>query len=382
MPEPKRILCINPGSTSTKLAVWEDRREIFRISLEHDAASLADYPNAAAQYGMRRAAVVDALAIAGIGLDTLHAIAARGAALPPPLEGGAYVIDDAMVDLLLNRPVIEHASNVAAPIAHDLGRSLGIPAYIYDSVAADERDPIARFSGLEELPRISLSHVLNMRAQAIAAAERLGRPYRDLTLIVTHLGGGISSSLHRDGRMIDNVSEDEGPFSPERAGRVPRRWLIDLCFSGSLDHATLRRKLYGRGGLVSYLGTSSAVEVERRIAAGDLHAEEVYRAMALQIGKSIGELATVVAGRVDAIVLTGGIAHSTLLTGWIAERVSFLAPVMVLPGENELQSLAFGILRVLAREEPAKLYRPQIRTTGTPQSAAARRVPEPIAAER
>jgi butyrate kinase len=371
MPEPKRILCINPGSTSTKLAVYDDRREILKVSLGHDTDDLAHFPNAAAQYGMRRAAVVDALEKAGIGLDTLTAIAARGAALPPPLEGGAYLVDAAMVDLLLDRPLIEHASNVAAPIAHDLGQRLGIPAYIYDSVAADERDPIARFSGLEELPRISLSHVLNMRAQAIAASERLGRPYRELTLIVTHLGGGISSSLHRGGRMIDNVSEDEGPFSPERAGRVPRRWLIDLCYAGTWDHATLRRKLYGRGGLVSYLGTSSAVEVERLIAAGDSRAEEVYRAMAQQIGKSIGELATVVAGDVDAIVLTGGIAHSTLLTGWIAERVSFLAPVMVLPGENELESLALGILRVLDGEEPAKLYRPAARAGEPPREDAA-----------
>ncbi|TBW38995.1 butyrate kinase [Siculibacillus lacustris] len=358
MAEARRILVINPGSTSTKVAVYEDTREIFRVSLEHRAEDLATYPTVAAQYEMRRSAVLDALAEAGIAVETLDAIAARGAALPPPLEGGAYRIDDAMVEILCRRPVIEHASNVAAPIAHDLARRLGIPAYIYDSVVADERDPIARLSGLKELPRISLSHVLNMRAQAIKAAEQIGRPYRDLTLIVTHLGGGISSSLHRGGRMIDNVSEDEGPFSPERAGRVPRRWLIDLCYAGTHDHATLRRMLYGRGGLVSYLGTSSAVEVERRIAAGDVEAELVYRAMAQQIAKSIGELATVVAGSVDAIVLTGGIAHSALLTGWIAERVSFLAPVLVLPGENELESLAHGVLRVLSGREPAKDYAP------------------------
>ncbi len=355
MPEVRHILAINPGSTSTKIAVFADEREVFRADIAHATEELRRYPNVAAQYEMRKATILAQLAAAGIALGRLDAIAARGAPLPP-LRAGAYRINAAMAERLLERPIYEHASNVAPLIGFELGRQLDIPAYIYDGTTVDELDAVARISGTPLLPRRVIAHVLNMRAQARKAAAALGKRYEEATLIVTHMGGGVTSSVQRAGRMVDVVAVDEGPFSADRAGGLPSIALMDLCYSGAYSHHEMSRMLRGEGGLIAYTGTASAVEVERRIAAGDETAEIVYRAMAYQVAKSIGELATVVAGEVDAIVLTGGIAHSQLLTGWIAERVRFLAPVQVRPGENELEALAHGVLRVLRGEETAREY--------------------------
>ena len=355
MPDGPLILAINPGSTTTKIAVYQDATEIFRANIEYSAADLANYPTASSQYEMRRQSLLDALEKAGIDIRRLDAIATRGAPLPP-LKAGAYRINAQMVDRLINRPVYEHASNVGPVIGFELGSKLGIPAYIYDAITVDELCDEARLSGMPVVPRRVIAHVLNMRAQARKVAEKIGKPYDRANIIVTHLGGGITSTIHKSGRMVDVVSDDEGPFSPERAGAVPCAPLLDLCYSGRYPFQTMRRMLRGQGGLIAYTGTSSALEVERRIAAGDGNAELVYRAMAYQVAKSIGELATVVAGDVDVIVLTGGIAHSKLLTGWIVERVRFIAPVEILAGENELKSLALGVRRVLAGQEAALDY--------------------------
>jgi butyrate kinase len=355
MSDAKTILAINPGSTSTKIAVYEGPREIFRKNIEYSAAVLADYPTVASQYDLRKQSVLAALEAAGIDIATLDGIAVRGAPLPP-LKGGAYRINAGMVERLTERPVYEHASNVGPLIGFELSRRLGIPAYIYDGITVDEITDIARLSGMPALPRRVIAHVLNMRAQARRAAAKIGKPYEQASIITSHLGGGITSAIHQAGRMVDIVSDDEGPFSPERAGAVPCAPLIDLCYSGRYDFLTMRTMLRGKGGLIGYTGTNSAIEVERMIAAGDRNAELVYRAMAYQVAKSIGELATVVAGKVDVIVLTGGIAHSKMLTGWIAERVCFIAPVEILAGENELESLALGVLRVLDGQEAAREY--------------------------
>ena len=346
----KTILAINPGSTSTKIAVYENEAERFKVNIEHPREELAKYPNIAAQYDMRKDAVVAALASAGVVPQSLTAIACRGAVLPP-LQSGAYRVNAAMVDLLLHRPMAEHASNVAALIGYELAQQLGIEAYIYDGVCVDELTPLARLSGLPDMPRRALSHALNMRAQAHRAAARLGRAYEDVTLIIAHLGGGITSSIHVGGKMVDIVSDDEGPYSPERPGRLPCIQLAEYCVAKRPTLLEVRKLQRGGGGLVAYLGTASAKEVEERAAAGDAEAELIYRGMAYQIAKSIGELATVTNGAVDAIVLTGGIAYSKMLTGWIEERVKFIAPVLVLPGENELEALAHGVLRVLRQEE-------------------------------
>jgi butyrate kinase len=353
----KLILAINPGSTSTKLGLFEDEAEVFKASIEHPADRIAEFPTVGSQYAMRKEAVLAFLKGRGVDPSTLDAIAARGGPLPS-LSGGAYRVSETMVDWLRNRPLAEHVSNLAGIIAYEIGEGLGVPSFIYDAISADELSDIARISGMPAIPRQSLCHVLNMRAVGRKVALGMGKAYGELNLIVAHLGGGISISMHRRGRMEDIVSDDEGPFSPERAGRVPCRALIDLCYSGAYDHAAMRKMLRGKGGLVAYAGTSDVVEIESRIDAGDAGAELLLEAMAYQVAKGIGELATVVRGQVDAIVLTGGIARSKRVTSWVAERVSFIAPVEIVPGENELESLALGVLRVLRGQEKARAYVP------------------------
>ncbi|GAB1482216.1 butyrate kinase [Treponema sp.] len=353
LPSSLRVLAINPGSTSTKIAVNEDGKELLRVSVEHRAAELSQFKNISDQYDLRRNAILGALEKAGIETKSLAAVVARGGFLPPVLSG-AYFVNDAMVQRLATSPAVEHAANLGAPIALSIARPLGIDAFIYDSVAVDELDDIARISGCAEITRRSLSHALNMRATALRCAADLGKSYYQSNFIVAHLGGGITLSLHKAGHMVDLVSDDEGPFSPERAGSVPIKDLIRLCYSKK--EAEVRHLLRGGGGLVSYLGTNSALEAENRLEAGDKKAALVFEAMAYQVAKSIGELATVVSGKLDAVVLTGGIAHSKRFTGWITERVAFIAPVKVYPGENELEALAQGALRVLKKEEVAHEY--------------------------
>ncbi|MEN1761092.1 butyrate kinase [Anoxynatronum sibiricum] len=348
-----KILAINPGSTSTKIALYDSEREVFQQNLEHTNDDLAPFKEIADQYQMRKTAIASVLEERGIRLEELKAVVGRGGILPP-VKSGAYRVNEAMVDRLRNRPLAEHASNLGGLIAYEMAESLGIPSFIYDSVAVDEFEPIARISGLADIKRKSLSHALNMRAAAIETAKRVGKPYRDLNLIVAHLGGGITVSVHHQGRMIDIVSDDEGPFSPERAGRVPCMELVKLCYKE--EQGTAMKKIRGKGGLISYLNTNSALEVEKMIAQGNDEAKLVYEAMAYQIAKAIGELATVVEGKVDRVVITGGIAYSEMMTGWIQKRVEFIAPVELIPGENELRSLALGALRVLKGEETALEY--------------------------
>lgn len=346
------ILSINPGSTSTKIAVFDDEAELFRIDIEHSAEELARYETAAAQYPMRKHDVLGALALRKFDPSRLDAIAARGGALPP-VRGGAYRINEAMVRCLLERPYVDHASNAAAVIAHELSLRFGIPGFIYDGISVDELDDAARLSGMPAIPRRSVFHALNSRAVARKTAASRGKDYASMTIIVAHLGGGITLSVHRGGRAADIISDDEGPFSPERAGRVPCRDLIDLCYSGQYDHSTMRRMLRGGGGIFAYLGTSDCREVESRIAAGDAEAKLVYESLAYQVAKGIGELATVVSGAVDCIVLTGGLANSAMMTSLIGNRVRFIAPVDVVPGGDELEALAHGVLRVMRGEEEA-----------------------------
>jgi butyrate kinase len=284
----------------------------------------------------------------------LSAVVGRGGLLPP-VKSGAYRVNDVMVDVLKNRPVVDHASNLGGIISYEMAEKLGIPSFIYDSVAVDELKDIARYSGMADIKRKSLSHALNMRAVAIKTAEEMDKEYMESNIIVAHLGGGMSISIHEKGKMVDIVSDDEGPFSPERSGRVPCLSLINMCYEN--DHKTMRSKLRGKGGLTSYLGTNDAREVEKMIADGSEEAAMVYEAMAYQIAKGIGELATVVKGKVDAIAITGGIAYSKMMTNWIQERVEFIAPVHLHPGENELESLVLGTIRVLDDKEEAREYK-------------------------
>jgi butyrate kinase len=350
-----KILAINPGSTSTKIALYEDEKEVFTSTLDHPSEEIEKYNKVQDQFEMRKNAVLSLLKDNGYDVNKLSAVVGRGGMLPA-VKSGAYKVNDKMVDRLKNNPVAEHASNLGAMIAFEIANIAGVYAYIYDSVRVDELNDIARISGTPDIPRASTSHALNSRAMAMKAAKKYGKKYSDMNFVVAHLGGGISVSVHEKGKMVDIMADDEGPFSPERAGRVPCKQLVDLCYSGKLDKKAMHKKLRGNGGLKAYLNTVDAREVEKMIENGDDKAKLIYEAMAYQVSKGIGELATVVDGKVDAIILTGGIAYSKMLTSWIKKRVEFIAPVEIMPGENEMESLALGTLRVLRKEETAREY--------------------------
>ncbi|QZY56875.1 butyrate kinase [Crassaminicella profunda] len=355
MDQNRKILAINPGSTSTKIAIYENTKEIYKKSIEHPSEEIEKYRHIADQYEMRKEALMNFLKEINFDVKELSAVVGRGGLLPP-VQSGAYRVNESMVERLAKRPVIEHAANLGAIIAYEIAKPLEIPSFIYDSVAVNELEDIAKISGMADIERDSFSHALNMRAVGIKVAKELGKSYTDMNLIIAHLGGGMSVSIHKKGKMVDIVSDDEGPFSPERAGRVPCKRLIQLCYSGKFDKNTMKKKLRGKGGLISYLGTNSAIEVEEKIKNGDEYAKLIYEAMAYQIAKGIGELATVVEGQVDTIIITGGIAYSKMITEWIKKRVQFIAPVEIVPGENELKALALGALRVLNGEEIAHEY--------------------------
>lgn len=348
-----KVLAINPGSTSTKLAVYKNDQEEFSLSLDHSAEELAVYENVMDQYDMRKRAVLDALKNQGIDPADLSIIVGRGGPVAP-LQSGAYLVDDVLAHKLRHDPLVFHASLLGGLIAYEMAKELGIDALIYDAVSTDELSDIARLSGLKELPRRSLVHTLNMRASAIKYAQSQGKRHDELNLIVAHLGGGLTVSLQSGGKMIDVVTDDEGSFSPERAGILPAGALVDFCYEN--DKASVSKKLRGEGGLMSYLSTVDAREVEKMIGDGDQEALLVYQALAYQVAKSIGELATVVEGKIDGIILTGGMAYSEMLTSWIKDRVSFIGDVIIVAGENELESLALGGLRVLRSEEKVNRY--------------------------
>ena len=351
------ILTINPGSTSTKVAFYDDERPIFVETIRHSAEEIAAFPNIADQYAFRRDALLSLLNEYQINLESLDAVVGRGGILRP-IPSGTYRVNEKMLDELRRPKAREHASNLGAIIADEIARRVGIPAFIVDPVCVDEFDEIAHISGLPEIERRSLSHALNLKAAARRAARELGKRYDEVNLVVAHLGGGISVTAHRWGRMVDvnQALDGTGPFAPERAGGLPVGDVIRLCYSSNYTYKEMLKKISGRGGLVAHLGTNDAREVERRIEMGDEHAKLIYQAMAYQIAKEIGLMATVIKGDVDAIVLTGAMARSEMLVGWIVERVEWIAAVMIYPGEDEMLAMAQGALRVLRGEEQAQDY--------------------------
>lgn len=351
----QKILVINPGSTSTKIAVYDAHQQLWQEDIVHDGAALHAYPTIFAQKEFRLPLVIETYQNHGDKLEELACVMSRGGLLPP-LASGAYEINECMLDVLEHRPMNHHASNLGAAIAYEIATPLGIRAYIYDPVTVDEMIDLVRITGLKEIRRHGQGHNLNMRAAALKYCRENGKSYITQNLIVAHLGGGITLSLHSQGRIIDMVSDDEGPFSPERAGLMPAFKLVKLIDKQQLNYKDTMSLLQRQGGLTALLGTADAREVEKRIAAGDEYAALVLEAMTLGVAESIARLSVVVSGRVDAILLTGGIAHSARVTEWIAGRVRFIAPVHLLPGENEMQALADGACRILSREEAAKPY--------------------------
>lgn len=359
MREDLLVLAINPGSTSTKIAVFAGDKPVLEKKVEHRPEELRGFKKATDQYEYRLALLRLALEEAGIDLKALSAVVGRGGVLKP-LAGGTYRVNAQMVDDLINRPGADHASNLGAIIAYHLGQDLGIPAFIVDPVVVDEYEDVARISGHPAIERQSRSHALNMKAVARKVAKDMGRSYQEVTLIIAHLGSGFSVSVHRQGRMIDTTNaNDEGPFSIERAGDLPVTQLVAFCreqFDRGLSVAEVQALLTKESGLYAYLGTKDLREAERRAAAGDARADLVLEALVYQVAKAIGAMATVVDGRVDRVVLTGGVAYSERITSGIRRRVEFIAPVVVVPGEEELPALAQGALRVLRGEEEAREY--------------------------
>ena len=351
-----RILAINPGSTSTKIAVYEDETPVFTTSIQHSPDELKPFHNASEQLAWRLELVLKALEDNNIAVKSLDAVVGRGG-LIHPVESGTYEVNE-YLRRDLTHAQRQHASNLGGLIAHEIAVKAGVKAYIADPVTVDEYMPYARISGLPELPRISTLHALNQKAIARRYAKEIGEDYDKLNLIVCHMGGGSSVGAHRKGKIIDatNGFNGMGPFTPERAGTLPPGQLIDLCYSGKYTHDEMVKKMVGQGGLVAHLGTSSVPEVLDRIDHGDLHAMLILRAMCYTTAKAIGEMAIALKGHVDAILLTGGVAHSKRLTDFIADHVDFIAPIYVYPGENELESLAMNALAVLTGERRAKVY--------------------------
>ncbi|SNS40422.1 butyrate kinase [Anaerovirgula multivorans] len=351
-----RILAINPGATSTKIAVYEEETLLFKKTVEHSVKDLEKYTKIFDQYEYRLELVLQALKEENTELENLAAIVGRGGLLKP-LAGGTYQVTEKMVEDLKKAEQGEHASNLGAVMALNLANQLNISAFIVDPVSVDEIEPVARVSGLADLKRISLSHALNMKAVARKVAKEMGKKYEEVNFVVVHLGTGVSVTPHKKGKMIDvNNAKAEGPFSPDRCGGLPVDQLVKLCFSGKYSYDELKEKLGSKGGLYSYFGTMDVREVEGMANNGNQQADIVLDALAYQVAKEIGAMSAVLMGEVDRIILTGGIAYSKRIVDDIIKRVKFIAPVEVVPGEEELESLVFGALRVIRGEEKAATY--------------------------
>jgi butyrate kinase len=353
-----RILAINPGSTSTKFGVFAGSQAVLVRNLRHSEEEMAPFRGRPVldQEEFRREAVERELVTAGEDPRGFHAVAGRGGLLGP-VRSGTYRVNQAMLDHLRDARRGEHASNLGTFLARAVAARAGVGAFIVDPVSVEEWPERARLSGLASIERQCFSHALNTKAVAKRYAREVGRSYEQLRLIVAHLGSGISISAHEDGRMIDVADAvSEGPFSAERAGKLPTIELVHVCFSGRYTHQQMEGLLRSGSGFYSYLGTKDLAEVEQRIDKGDVRAALVFDAMAYQIAKEIGAMATVLLGRVDALLITGGMAHSARLVAAVQAAVGWIAPVAVYPGEDELQALAEGVLRVLCGEEPVMEY--------------------------
>ncbi len=348
------IIVLNTGSTSTKLAIYQGKEPVLQKEYTHSREQLKDFPSVNDQYAMRKQLAEDFVTKEAAAYAPFDAIVARGGILTP-IHSGGYVINEDMLYYLRNDCKEEHASNLAAIIAHDLAERFSISrAYIYDGITTSELVPMAQISGIPDMPRVSVTHCLNMRAIAHRVAEDLGRPYEQLTVAVAHLGGGISMSLHHMGRIVDFVGDDEGPFAPERSGGQQCLQLVK--YLEGRPFLEKLRVIRGNSGFIAYFGTTDAREIERRIAAGDEEAALVHDAVAYQVAKFLATLSVYTCGKLDCIALTGGLARSELLMNKIKERVSFLAPVRVYPGENEMESLALGAYRILSGEEEPREF--------------------------
>jgi butyrate kinase len=352
------ILAINVGSTSTKVAFYRDSERLVQETITYNSSDLARYADLKDQLPLREGDLRKFIEKNAIDMSKVALVISRGG-LGRPAPAGAYTIDERMCDDLIQGRYGKHPSALGPSMALGLARRYRMPAVVIDPPSTDEFQPLARVSGLPEIERKSAFHALNQKAAARKAARQMNKRYEDVNLVVAHLGGGITIGAHEKGRVIDCTHGlSEGPFTPERAGHLPTQDLLDLAQSGRVSPKDLSKKLVGQGGLAAYLGTTNAVEVEKAVGKGDAMSELIYRAMAYQIAKDIGAMATVLGGKVDGIVLTGGIAHSEMLTGWVKQRTEFVAPVFIFPGEDEMEAMAEGSMRILRGEEAPRAYEP------------------------
>lgn len=354
----QRILAINPGSTSTKIAVFQGKKEIFLKNIKHSAEDLNDFDKIVDQFHFRKDIIMDELKAADIQIDKIAAVVGRGG-LVKPIESGVYEVNDAMIKDLHESKLGEHASNLGGLIAKDIADALeGARAFIADPVVVDEMHDVARYTGHPKFIRHSIFHALNQKAIARRYAGEVEKKYEDLNLVIAHLGGGISVGAHLKGRVIDvnNALDGDGPFSPERTGTLPAGQMAKIASSGEYTLDQVKKMIKGEGGLVAYLGTNDAYDVEMRVKDGDQKAKEVQDAMFYQIGKEIGSMSAVLKGDVDAIILTGGIAYNPMLVDYIKDMVGFIAPIKVYPGEDEMSALAMNGLMVINGEVENKIY--------------------------
>lgn len=350
------VLAINPGSTSTKIAVYNGSEAKVELTMRHSAEELSRFPSVIDQYEWRKNLILNTLAENDIDIESLSAVIGRGGLLHP-IESGVYEVNQVMIDELKSCTP-QHASNMGAIIASEIASLCHVKAYIADPIVVDELNDITKITGIKQIRRRSIFHALNQKAMARRYADDIGRPYEELNLIVAHLGGGISIGAHQKGRVIDcnNALDGEGPITPERAGTIPAGELIDLCYSGEYTHKQARELIVGGGGFVALTGTNSVIDIQQRAEQGDKEATNALEAMCYGVAKHIGQMAVALYGEVDAIIITGGIAHSKYVTDRISKHCRFIAPIEIYAGENELQALAMNAMRVLNGTTEAKTY--------------------------
>lgn len=352
-----KILIINPGSTSTKIGVYENETELFEETLRHSTEEIGKYATIVDQKDFRKEIILNILKEKNFDIKSLDVIVGRGGMLKP-IPGGTYAVSDALLEDLKIGVQGQHASNLGGILAREIGDELGVPSFIVDPVVVDELQDVARYSGVPELPRKSVFHALNQKAVAKRYGKESGKGYENLNLIVVHMGGGVSVGAHKHGKVIDvnNALDGDGAFSPERAGGVPSGALVKLCFSGKYTEKEVYSKLVGKGGLNAYANTNDMRDVLKMMEEGDQKAKELFDAFIYQVSKDIGAMATVLEGKVDKIILTGGIAYSPVVDNAIKERVGWIADLQIYGGEDELLALAQGAIRVLDGEEKALEY--------------------------
>jgi len=351
----KDILVVNPGSTSTKITIFthENKDIVFEETVVHDEQKILEFPTVASQKNYRKEMILDLLKKDNYNLDNLTAVVGRGGMLFG-LQGGGYKINAKMYNKMASPELPQHASSLGALLAYSIAEPLGLPSYIYDSTMGCDMLEVAKVTGIAEIEKYGATHLLNSRAQAIKYAESQGRDYKTMNFINCHMGGGITANAMHEGRVIDVAAYDDGPMAPERSGGVPLLLFNKLCFDGKHTEEDMEKLIAGKGGIYSYLGTKDCREVEKMIDKGDSYAEMIYEAMAFQVAKSIAGLSCALEGKVDVIILTGGVAYSTRLTDNIKKYCGHIAHIEVMPGEREMEALANGTLRMLKGEEVTK----------------------------